>query len=45
LTSRQPGNDLGNLAFILLTIGVLVGFAFAALGGFLGRLLRHWVLG
>lgn len=45
LTSQQPGNDLGHLAFILLTIGVLVGFAFAALGGFLGRLLRHWVLG
>ncbi|HVU68756.1 MAG TPA: hypothetical protein VHD63_16595 [Ktedonobacteraceae bacterium] len=45
LTSRQPGNDLGDLAFMLLAIGVLVGFAFAALGGFLGRMLRHWVLG
>lgn len=45
LTSRQPGNELGGLAFLLLTVGVLVGFAFAALGGFLGRLLRHWVLG
>ncbi|HEY0756200.1 MAG TPA: hypothetical protein VGD98_19750 [Ktedonobacteraceae bacterium] len=45
MTSRQPGNDLGSLAFILLAVGVFVGFAFAALGGFLGRLLRHWVLG
>lgn len=45
LTSRQPGNDLGGLVFILLTFGVLIGFAFAALGGFLGRLLRLWVLG
>lgn len=45
MTSQQPGNDLASLPFILLTIGVLVGFAFAALGGFLGRLLRHWVLG
>ena len=45
LTSEQPGNDLGGLVFILLTFGVLVGFAFAALGGFLGRLLRLWVLG
>ena len=45
MTSRQPDNDLASLPFILLTIGVLVGFAFAALGGFLGRLLRHWVLG
>ena len=45
LTSRQPGNDIASLPFLLLTIGVLVGFVFAALGGFLGRLLRHWVLG
>jgi hypothetical protein len=45
LTSRQPGNTLGGLAFLLLAIGVLVGFIFAALGGFLGRLLRQWVLG
>ncbi len=45
LASTQPGNDLGGLVFILLTFGVLVGFAFAALGGFLGRLLRLWVLG
>lgn len=45
LTSQQPGNGLGDLAFILLIFGVLVGFAFAALGGFLGRLLRRWVLG
>lgn len=45
MTSRQPGNELGGLAFMLLMIGVLIGFGFAALGGFLGRLLRHWVLG
>lgn len=45
LTSTQPGNDLGGVVFLLLTFGVLVGFAFAALGGFLGRLLRLWVLG
>ena len=45
LTSQQPGNGLGGLVFILLIFGVLVGFAFAALGGFLGRLLRRWVLG
>lgn len=45
LTSLQPGNDLGSLVFILLIFGVLIGFVFAALGGFLGRLLRRWVLG
>lgn len=45
MTSRQPDNDLAALPFILLMIGVVVGFAFAALGGYLGRLLRHWVLG
>lgn len=45
LTSKQPGNDLGGLVFMLLTFGVLIGFVFAALGGFLGRLLRLWVLG
>jgi hypothetical protein len=45
LTSQQPGNSLGGLVFILLTIGVIIGFLFAALGGFLGRLLRLWVLG
>jgi hypothetical protein len=45
ITSRQPGNEIASLPFFLLTVGVLVGFAFAALGGFLGRLLRHWVLG
>ncbi|HEX7735139.1 MAG TPA: hypothetical protein VF458_09750 [Ktedonobacteraceae bacterium] len=45
LTSQQPGNGLGSLAFMLLAIGVPIGFGFAALGGFLGRLLRHWVLG
>lgn len=45
LTSKQPGNDLSSLVFMLLTFGVVIGFAFAALGGFLGRLLRRWVLG
>lgn len=45
LTSRQPGNPFGDLVFILLIFGVLTGFLFAALGGFLGRLLRLWVLG
>jgi uncharacterized membrane protein len=45
LTSRQPGNDIDMLAFITLTSGVVMGFAFAGLGGFLGRLLRVWVLG
>lgn len=45
LTSQQPGNSLGGLAFLFLAVGVLVGFGFAALGGFLGRLLRRWVLG
>lgn len=45
LTSQQPGNGLGGLAFLFLAVGVLVGFGFAALGGFLGRLLRRWVLG
>ncbi len=45
LTSQQPGNDLGRVAFLLLTFGVITGFLFAALGGYLGRLLRRWVLG
>jgi hypothetical protein len=45
MTSRQPGNELASLPFLLLAVGVVVGFAFAALGGYLGRLLRHWVLG
>lgn len=43
-TSQQPSNELGNLVFVLLVFGVIVGFAFAALGGFLGQLLRRWVL-
>lgn len=45
LASKQPGNDIDVLGLITLTIGVVVGLAFAALGGFLGRLLRVWVLG
>src|SRR5258708_4134028 len=45
LTSQQPGNSLGGLVFILLAFGVIIGFLFAALCGFLGRLLRLWVLG
>jgi hypothetical protein len=45
LTSKQPGNELGSLVFVLLMFGVITGFVFAALGGILGRLLRRWVLG
>src|SRR5579859_4957377 len=30
MTSRQPDNELASLPFLLLTVGVIVGFAFAA---------------
>ncbi len=45
LLSRQPGNAIDMLAFITLASGVIVGLAFAAVGGFLGRQLRLWVIG
>jgi hypothetical protein len=45
LASQQPGNAFSYVVFLLLTFGVLAGFLFAALGGYLGHLLRRWVLG
>ncbi len=45
LNSKQPGNDFGSLVLGLVTIGILIGFGFAALGGLLGRLVRRWALG
>lgn len=45
LNSKQPGNDFGSLVLGLVTVGILVGFGFAALGGLLGRLVRRWALG
>jgi hypothetical protein len=45
LNSKQPGNDFGSLVLGLVTVGILIGFGFAALGGLLGRLVRRWALG
>ncbi len=45
MSSKQPGDSFGDVFFIVVTLGVVIGFAFAGLGGFLGRLLRRWVLG
>jgi hypothetical protein len=45
INSKAPGNDFGSLILSLILVGVVIGFGFAALGGFLGRLVRRWALG
>jgi hypothetical protein len=45
INSKAPGNDFGSLILSLIVVGVVIGFGFAALGGFLGRLVRRWALG
>ena len=40
----ETRHDFGALVLGLVIVGVLIGFDFAELGSFLGKLVRRWAL-